>query len=68
MQVQKEITMKGFGKDLENTFLAITFAEAGEFQTAREYMREEARPRQVDRIVPTVRPRAVLRAPGLKRK
>ena len=60
--------MKGFGKDLENTFLAITFAEVGEFQTAKEYMREEARSRQVDRIVPTVRPRAVLRAPSLKRK
>ena len=68
MKAPKEITMKGFGKDLENTFLAITFAEAGEFQTAREYMREEARPRQVDRVIPTVRPRAILRAPSLKRK
>jgi hypothetical protein len=60
--------MKGFGKNLENMFLAITFAQAGEFQTAREYMREEARPRQFDRVVPTVRPRVALRAPGLKRK
>jgi len=60
--------MKTFGKNLENMFLAITFAEAGEFQTARGYMREEDRPRQFERVVPTVRPRLALRAPGLKRK
>jgi hypothetical protein len=68
MQTLKEIIMKSFGRNIENVFLAITFAEAGEFQTAREYMREEDRPRQVDRVVPTVRPRVRLRAPGLGKK
>lgn len=60
--------MKGFTKKVENLFLAITFAEAGEFETAREFMRGEDRARQVDRVVTNVRPRNVLRAPGLKRK
>ena len=60
--------MKGFGRNKEKLFLAVTFAEAGEFQTAREYMREEDRPRQVDRVVPTVRPRVGLGAPGFNTK
>ena len=60
--------MKGFGRNIEKLFLAVTFAEAGEFQTAREYMREEDRPRQVDRAVSTVRPRVGLRAPGFNTK
>lgn len=60
--------MKAFGKRIENMFVAITFAEAGEFETAREYLREEERPRQFERVVPTVRPRKELQAPGLKRK
>jgi len=54
-------------KKIENLFVAITFAEAGEFETAREYMREEDRPRQVDRVVPTLRPRKELKAPGLRK-
>ena len=60
--------MNGFAKKIENLFVAIAFAEAGEFDTAREYMREEDRPRQTDRVVPTVRPRVTLRAPGLNKK
>jgi hypothetical protein len=60
--------MKGFGQTIENMFLAITFAEAGEFETAREYMREEDRPRQTDRVIPTLRPRVTLRAPGINKK
>jgi hypothetical protein len=60
--------MKGFAKKVENLFVAIAFAEAGEFDTAREYMREEDRLRQIDRVIPSVRPRVGLRAPGLKRK
>ncbi len=55
-------------KKIENLFVAIAFAEAGEFDTAREYMRDEDRPRQTDRVTPSVRPRQVLRAPGLKGK
>ena len=37
--------MKGLSRKIENIFLAITFAEAGEVETAREYMREEEKPR-----------------------
>ena len=60
--------MKDFGKRIENVFLAITFAEAGGFDTARGYLREEERPRQFDRAVQTVRPRKQLKAPGMKRR
>ncbi|HMK55104.1 MAG TPA: hypothetical protein VK448_00525 [Dissulfurispiraceae bacterium] len=60
--------MKAFGKKIEDLFVAITFAEAGEFETAREYLRDEDRPRQFDRVIPTVRPRKELKAPGLKRR
>lgn len=59
--------MKGFGKKVENLFIAIAFAEAGEFDSAREIMREEDRPRDVDRISPQVRNRRELRAPSIKR-
>lgn len=59
--------MKGFGKKVENLFIAIAFAEAGEFDSAREIMREEERPRYVDRISPQVRNRRELRAPSIKR-
>ena len=60
--------MKKLAKKIENLFVAIAFAEAGEFDTAREYMREEDRPQQIDRVIPTVRLRKELRAPGLNRK
>ena len=59
--------MKGFGKKVENLFIAIAFAEAGEFDSAREIMRKEERPRDVDRISPQVRNRKELRAPSIKR-
>jgi len=60
--------MKGFANEIENLFVAIAFAQAGEFETAREYMRAEDRPRQIDRVIPSARPRLQVRAPGLKRK
>ena len=60
--------MKGFAKRFENLFMAITFAEEGEFETAKEYLRDEDRPRQVERVVPTVRPRKELRAPGIGKR
>jgi hypothetical protein len=60
--------MKGIANKIEDLFVAIAFAQAGEFDTAREYMRGEDRPRQIDRVIPSVRPRLELRAPGLKRK
>jgi len=57
--------MKRFLKRLENIYAAVAFAEAGEFETAREIMREEKRPQKVERITP--RPRKQLRAPGMDR-
>lgn len=59
------IGMKRFLKRLENIYAAVAFAEAGEFETAREIMREEKRPQKVERITP--RPRKQLRAPGMDR-
>lgn len=59
--------MKGLMNKLENIFVAATFAEAGEFETAKNILRENKRPQQVDRITPTIRPRKELRAPGIDR-
>ena len=59
--------MKKLTKKLERLFTAAAFAEAGEYDTAREILREEERPREVDRISPTMRGRKELRAPGIKR-
>ncbi|MEW6408682.1 MAG: hypothetical protein AB1488_01025 [Nitrospirota bacterium] len=59
--------MKGLKKRLEDIFTAVAFAEAGEAETAREIMREEERPRKIDRISPTKRIRKELRAPGIER-
>ena len=60
--------MKALGKKIENMFVAITFAEAGSFETAQEYLRDEERPRQFDRVGQTVRPRKELKAPSLRRR
>jgi hypothetical protein len=59
--------MKGLTKKLERIFTAAAFAEAGEYDMAKEILREEERPQKVDRISPTPRPRKELRAPGIKR-
>jgi len=59
--------MKGLMKRIENLFVAATFAEAGEFETARDLLREEKRPQQIDRNKPSSRPRKELRAPGMGR-
>lgn len=59
--------MKRFGKKIENLFTAIAFAEAAEFETAREILREEESPRDLERISPQVRSRKELRAPSIKR-
>jgi len=55
--------MKGLMKRLENMFVAATFAEAGEFETARDVLRENKRSQKVER------PRSGkdLRAPGMRR-
>jgi len=58
-------TMKGFTKKFEQIFTAITFAEAGEFETAREIMREQTREQKRD--TPVARKTARISAPGAKR-
>jgi len=59
--------MKKLLRKLERIFSAATFAEAGEYETAREILNEEERPQKTDRVTPAVRPRKELRAPGIKR-
>ncbi|NWF51919.1 MAG: hypothetical protein HXY47_02435 [Nitrospirae bacterium] len=59
--------MNKLTRKLGRLFTAVAFAEAGEHDMAREILREEERPRKIDRISPTVRPRKELRAPGIKR-
>jgi hypothetical protein len=59
--------MKKWLRKLERLFAASAFAQAGEFDTAREILNEEEKPRKEDRISPTHRPRKELRAPGIKR-
>jgi hypothetical protein len=60
--------MKGLSKKIENIFLSITFAEAGEAETARDFLRGEDRHRGVDSIVRSVRPRKELNAPGARKR
>jgi adenine-specific DNA methylase len=62
---RRNTKMKGFSKRFEQIFTAITFAEAGEFETAREIMREQARDQKRD--IPTARKSARISAPGAKR-
>jgi len=65
---RKEVLeMKKLTKTLERLFTAAAFAEEGEHDMAREILREEERPREVDRVSPTARGRKELRAPGIKR-
>ena len=59
--------MKKLLKKLEDVYAASAFAEAGEFETAKQILREEDRPQKVDRISQTKRARKELRAPGIKR-
>jgi hypothetical protein len=56
--------MKKLLKKLEDIYSAVAFAEAGEFDTARELMKEE-RLQKRERRSP--RPRKQMRAPGIKR-
>ncbi|MGD8253609.1 MAG: hypothetical protein PVJ11_09030 [Syntrophobacterales bacterium] len=50
---------------LEKMMMAITFAEAGEHDSAREFLREEKRARKSKRA--SRRPRPQLRAPSAQR-
>jgi hypothetical protein len=60
--------MKRLSKKIENLFLAITFAEAGEAETAGDFLRGEDRHRVVDHIVHPVRHRKELKAPGARKR
>lgn len=60
--------MKKLFKKLEDIYAASAFAEAGEFDTADEILREEKRPDKRDRISPVKRARKELRAPGINRR
>ncbi len=57
--------MKGFSEKWDRLFSAITFAEAGEFDTAREILREKDRDQKRDTKI--TRKTARLTAPGAKR-
>jgi hypothetical protein len=60
---KKEVTMKRLTKKLEKFMMAITFAEAGEHDTAREIMKEEQkRHDKRDTTRPPVRPQNRIRA------
>jgi len=55
--------MKSIFRKFETAMMAVAFAEAGEFETARQLMKEDA-PRMTDRPSASKRPsnRKVLRA------
>ena len=57
--------MKSFTEKFDRLFSAITFAEAGEFETAREILKERPIDRKRDNT--GVRKTARMSAPGAKR-
>ncbi len=58
--------MKGLSEKFEKIMLAITFAESGEHETAREFMREKDS-RNIDRPTISKRPRKEYRASAPRR-
>jgi ATP-dependent Lon protease len=54
-------SIKGLTKKLENLFMEVTFAEAGEFDTARILLRNTERPQEVQRRHPDIRIRSAPR-------
>ena len=59
--------MGTFKEKFEKLFMAVSFAEAGEYETAKEILGENVRHTQVERKSPVARNRKELRAPGMKR-
>ncbi len=56
---QKEEPMKWLSEKLEKLMMAVTFAEAGEHEAAREILRED---RKTDRVKPQKRADKTMRA------
>ncbi len=54
--------MKGLMKRLENMMMAVTFAEAGEHDTAREILKETEEAKKKNRVTPSQRPGKTMRA------
>jgi len=52
---------------IERMMMAISFAEAGEHETAREILKEQRRARRSKRTTVRPRPRKQLRAPSIDR-
>jgi len=50
---------------LERIMMAITFAEAGQSDTAREFLKEQKRPPLSKRIDKRTKPRAQMRSPSM---
>lgn len=58
--------MRKLLRKIENIYAAVAFAEAGEFDTAREILRDEDRVQKRKRIQPRKTERKQLRAPGMQ--
>ncbi len=58
--------MRKLLRKLENIYAAAAFAEAGEFDTAREMLRDEEREQKRKRTHPRKTTRKQLRAPGMR--
>jgi hypothetical protein len=54
--------MKRLARKFENMMMAITFAEAGEHETAREIIKDNDREDKTNRLKPSKRAGKVLRA------
>ena len=59
--------MGTFKEKIDKLFMAVSFAEAGEHETAKELLGENVRHTPVERKSPVARDRKELRAPGMKR-
>jgi hypothetical protein len=55
----------GIREKLERIMMAITFAEAGQSETAREFLKEEKRRRLSKRTDKRTKPRAQMRSPSM---
>jgi len=70
MESARELSIKGgqkmsFREKVERIMMAITFAEAGQSETARELLKEEKRPRLGKRVDKRRKPRAQMRSPSM---